>query len=45
MKDRYCLSCRKEGKNVYYRVTTPLFLEAMTLVRQGIVEAESRRFE
>lgn len=45
MKDRYCLRCRKEGKNVYYRITTPLFLEAMTLVRQGIVEAESTRVE
>ena len=45
MKDRRCLRARKVGKNVFYRVTSPLFLQAMTLVRQGIVEAEAQRYE
>lgn len=43
MKDRNCLASRKEGKNVYYRITSPLFLEAMTLVRRGITEADAQR--
>jgi len=43
MRDRMCLSCRKDGKNVYYRVTSPLFLEAMSLVREGIKDAEKLR--
>jgi ArsR family transcriptional regulator, virulence genes transcriptional regulator len=45
MKDRLCLTSRKEGKNVYYRITSPLFLDAMNLVRKGITEAESIRYK
>jgi ArsR family transcriptional regulator len=45
MKDRLCLCCRKDGKNVYYRVTSPLFLEAMSLIRSGIKEAERTRLQ
>jgi len=41
MKDRRALRCRKEGKMVYYRITSPLFLQAIRLVRQGILEAEA----
>ena len=44
MKDRLCLSSRKEGKHVYYSITSPLFLDAMNLVRKGITEAENLRF-
>jgi ArsR family transcriptional regulator len=43
MKDRNCLASRKEGKNVYYHITSPLFLEAMILVRKGITEADAKR--
>ncbi len=41
MKDRRALRCRKDGKMVYYRITSPLFLQAMRLVRQGVQDAEA----
>ncbi|MFP4157857.1 MAG: ArsR/SmtB family transcription factor [Opitutales bacterium] len=43
MKDRRCLTSRKEGKHVFYRVTSPLFMEAMFLIRQGLQDAEQQR--
>jgi ArsR family transcriptional regulator len=43
MKDRLCLSSRKEGKHVYYRITSALFLQAMLLIRQGLQDAEKGR--
>lgn len=43
MKDRHCVTNRKEGKNVFYRVTSPLFIEAMRLIRQGLQDVENRR--
>jgi len=45
MKDRRALRCRKEGKMVFYRITSPLFLQAIRLVRQGVVEAEATQDE
>jgi ArsR family transcriptional regulator len=44
MKDRLCLTSRKDGKNVYYKITSHLFLDAMNLVRKGITEAEKQRY-
>lgn len=44
MKDRNCLTSRKEGKHVYYKVTSPLFQKAMLLVREGIQDAEEKRY-
>ncbi len=43
MKDRLCLTSRKEGKNVYYKVTSPLYLQAILLMRQGLRESEKFR--
>lgn len=43
MKDRRCLSSRKVGKNVFYRVTSPLFMKAMFLIREGLQDAEKQR--
>lgn len=43
MRDRGCLRCRKEGKQVFYSVTSPDFLQAMFLVRRGIESYEARR--
>ncbi|MFP4166014.1 MAG: ArsR/SmtB family transcription factor [Opitutales bacterium] len=43
MKDRRCLTSRKEGKNVYYRVTSSLFMEGMFLIRRGLQDAEKQR--
>lgn len=45
MKDRHALRCRKDGKMVYYRITSPRFLQAMRLVRQGLEEAKSTQDE
>lgn len=44
MRDRLCVRCRKEGNNVYYRVSNPLFLEAMSLIRKGIAQAHEQRY-
>ena len=40
MKDRLCLVSRKEGKNVFYKTASPLFLEAINLMSQGLKDAE-----
>jgi ArsR family transcriptional regulator len=38
MKDRRAVVQRREGQNVYYRVTNRKFLEASKLIREGILE-------
>jgi ArsR family transcriptional regulator len=43
MRDRGCVRGRKEGKHVYYAVTSPAFMEAMRLVRRGIEESDRQR--
>ncbi len=43
MKDRLCLASRREGKNVYYRMASPLFLQAVQLMRQGLQDAQMNR--
>ena len=43
MRDRGCLRCHKQGKQVLYSITSPDFLQAMYLVRRGIESYESRR--
>lgn len=44
MRDRLCVRCRKDGNNVFYRVNSPLFLEAMSLIRKGIAQAHEQRY-
>lgn len=41
MKDRRALCSRKDGKMVFYRVASPLFLQSIRLMRQGVQEAEA----
>lgn len=38
MRDQAAVRMRKEGRNVYYRVANPKFLEALRLVREGLME-------
>ena len=38
MKDRKIVVSRKEGKQIFYRVTNRKFLEGPELVRQGLCE-------
>lgn len=40
MRAQRCLASRREGRHIYYRVGSPLFIEAMKLVRRGIAEAD-----
>lgn len=40
MRDRRCLLARRDGRHIYYRVGSPLFLAGMKLVRQGIREMD-----
>lgn len=40
MKQQHCLLSRREGRRIYYRVSSPLFLQAMKLVRAGIRDAD-----
>ncbi len=38
MKDRRAVRQRREGQNVYYRITNEKFLEASALIREAILE-------
>jgi len=38
MRDQLAVRVRKDGRNVYYRVANPNFLEAVRLVRTGLME-------
>ncbi|MFA5258150.1 MAG: metalloregulator ArsR/SmtB family transcription factor [Opitutales bacterium] len=38
MRDQGALLTRKDGRNVYYRMSNPKFLAAAGLVREGICE-------
>ncbi len=38
MRDLGCLQTRRDGRTVYYRLANRKFLQAATLVREGIVE-------
>jgi ArsR family transcriptional regulator len=38
MRELGCLQARRDGRTVYYRVSNAKFLQAATLVREGIVE-------
>jgi ArsR family transcriptional regulator len=38
MKDRRAVIQRREGQNVYYRVTNGKFLEGSRLIREGVLE-------
>lgn len=38
MRDKGCLTTRKEGKSVYYRIANPKFVEGAMLIREGIME-------
>jgi ArsR family transcriptional regulator len=38
MRDQAAVRMRKEGRNVYYRVANPKFLQAIRLVREGLME-------
>jgi ArsR family transcriptional regulator len=38
MRDQAAVRMRKEGRNVYYRVANPKFLQALKLVREGLLE-------
>jgi ArsR family transcriptional regulator len=38
MRDQAAVRMRKEGRRVYYRVANPKFLQAVRLVREGLME-------
>ena len=38
MRDRSAVLTRKEGQNVYYRISNPKFIQGYMLIREGILE-------
>jgi DNA-binding transcriptional ArsR family regulator len=38
MRDQSAVRMHKEGRHVYYRVANPKFLQAVKLVREGLLE-------
>lgn len=38
MRDQALVRMRKEGRNVYYRVANPKFMQAIRLVREALLE-------
>ena len=38
MRDRGAVVARRDGQNVYYRISNPKFMEGFMLIREGILE-------
>jgi ArsR family transcriptional regulator len=45
LKNQHAVAERKDGKQVFYRITNPKFIEGCRLIRQGIVENFKLRSE
>ena len=45
MRDRGAVLTRKEGQNVYYKVSNPKFIAGYKLIREGILEQRSLDME
>ena len=41
MRDRGAVLTRKEGQNVYYRISNPKFVQGYMLIREGILEQKN----
>jgi ArsR family transcriptional regulator len=45
LKERLLVRSRKEGREVYYSVSNPKFIQGCTLIRQALVEQHQARGE
>jgi len=45
LKDQHAVAERKEGQQVFYRITSEKFIAGCRLIREGIMEAEITRSE
>ncbi len=43
MRDKGAVLSRKQGKQVYYRIANPKFMEAARLIREGLIEEIEKR--
>ncbi len=41
MRDKGAVLTRKEGQNVYYRISNPKFVQGYMLIREGILEQKN----
>ncbi len=45
MREKGVLLTRKQGQTVYYRVSTPLLLDCVELLRRALIETRAREHE
>ena len=43
MRDRGVVTCRREGRAIFYRIANRKFLRACCLIREGLLEEEKKR--